>query len=67
MVDGNRGEWTRIETPLTSGEAFDLPFEMNFDPEITTTHTLQLRFNDGMDNYVPMDGLSWTDVRSIHH
>ena len=66
MVDGNRGEWTRIETPLTSGEAFDLPFEMNFDPEITTTHTLQLRFNDGMDNYVPMDGLSWTDVRSFN-
>ena len=66
MVDGNRGEWTRIETPLTSGEAFDLPFEMNFDPEITTTHTLQLRFNDGMDNYVPMDGLNWTDVRSFN-
>lgn len=66
MVDGTRGEWTRIPTELISGEDFDLPFDMFFDPDVTTTHTLKLRFNDGLDNTEDMDAsLSWTDVRSI--
>ena len=64
QVDGNRS-WTRIPTELVSGENFDLPFDMLFNPDITTTHTLELRFNDGLDNIIPMTGLTWTDVRSI--
>jgi hypothetical protein len=61
-VDG--GEWIRIETPLTSGEEYDLPFDMMFNNDIETIHTLELRFTDGLDNYTNLDGLSWTDVRS---
>ena len=64
QVDGMRS-WTRIPTELVSGQNFDLPFDMFFNPDITTTHTLELRFNDGLDNITPMNGLSWTDVRSI--
>ncbi len=64
QVDGMRS-WTRIPTELVSGENFDLPFDMFFNADITTTHTLELRFNDGLGNTSPMTGLSWTDVRSI--
>ena len=65
MVDGTRGEWTRIETPLTSGEEYNLDFMMMFDQDITDIHTLRLRFNDGLDNVAELDGLEWQDVRSI--
>ena len=65
QVDGMRS-WTRIPTELVSGQEFDLPFDMFFNPDVTTTHTLELRFNDGLDNITPMDGLSWTDVRSFN-
>ena len=67
-VDGARdwtGEWTRIPTPLVSGEDFELPFDMFFNPDETELHKLELRFNDGLDNIVAMDGLQWEDVRSI--
>ena len=56
--------WTRIETPLTSGEEYNLDFEMMFNPDEITTHTLSLRLNDGMDNNLDLQGLTWTDVRS---
>lgn len=60
------GEWTRIEEPLISGaESYDLPFDMFFNPDVTDIHTLQLRFNDGLDNIREMDGLEWEDVRSM--
>ena len=65
QVDGMRS-WTRIPTELVSGQEFDLPFDMFFNADVTTTHTLELRFNDGLDNITPMDGLSWTDVRSFN-
>ena len=65
MVDGDRGEWTRIETPLVSGQTYELPFDMFFNPDVTDIHTLQLRFNDGLDNIREMDGLEWEDVRSM--
>ncbi len=57
--------WHRIPTELVSGENFDLSFDMMFNQARTTDHVLNLRFNDGLDNIVPMDGLAWTDVRSI--
>lgn len=57
--------WHRIPTALVSGEEFDLPFDMMFNPERDTDHVLALRFNDGLDNTVELDGLSWIDVRSI--
>jgi len=57
--------WHRIPAELVSGENFDLNFDMFFNQNRTTDHVLNLRFNDGLDNVVPMDGLSWTDVRSI--
>ena len=65
MVDGTRGEWTRIAAELVSGSEFDLPFDMYFDSEVTDIHTLNLRFTDGLGNYSDMDGLEWEDVRSM--
>ena len=62
-VDG--GEWIRIETPLTSGEDYDLPFNMMFDENVTDIHTLELRFTLGMGNYTDIPGLEWEDVRSF--
>ena len=64
QVDG--GEWIRIEQPLISGEDYDLEFIMRFDLDNITLHTLNLRFNDGLDNYTELNGLSWTDVRSFN-
>ena len=57
-------EWTRIDDELISGEEYNLTFDMYFDPEMTTTHTLNFRLNDGLGNCTDMDGLTWTDVRS---
>ena len=62
-VDG--GEWIRIETPLTSGEDYDLPFNMMFDENERELHTLELRFTLGMGNYTEIPGLEWEDVRSF--
>ena len=59
------GEWFRIEEPLISGENFDLDFIMRFDLENITLHVLDLRFTDGLGNYLDMNGLSWVDVRSL--
>ncbi len=57
--------WHRIPTALVSGENFDLNFNMLFNENRDTDHVLALRFNDGLDNITPMNGLSWIDVRSI--
>ena len=57
-------QWTRIDYALISGEEYDISFDLYFDPDITTTHTLNLRFNDGLGNEADIDGLTWTDVRS---
>ena len=57
--------WHRIPTALVSGQEFDLPFDMFFNEGRATNHVLALRFNDGLDNITPMDGLTWIDVRSI--
>ena len=57
--------WHRIPTALVSGEDYDLPFDMFFNENRATDHVLKLRFNDGLDNTVELNGLSWTDVRSF--
>ena len=57
-------EWTRIDDELISGEEYDFSFDMYFDPDMTTTHTLNLRFTDGLGSYTDMNELTWTDVRS---
>lgn len=62
-VDG--GEWIRIETPLTSGEDYDLSFDMMFNQDVTDIHTLDLRFTLGLGSYSDLDGLKWEDVRSM--
>ena len=61
------GEWTRIETPLISGDpnGYDLPFNMFFNPDEAELHTLELRFNDGLDNFTILNGLEWEDIRTI--
>jgi len=61
------GEWTRIETPLISGDpnGYDLPFDMFFNPDEAELHTLELRFTDGLGNYTELDGLEWEDIRTI--
>lgn len=54
--------WTQFS--LISGSEFDLTFDMYFDPEKTETHTLNLRFTDGLGSFTDLNGLTWTDVRS---
>jgi len=61
----NENTWHRIPTALVSGEDYDLPFDMFFNPAEDQIHTLNLRFNDGLDNIVELDGLEWEDVRSM--
>ena len=62
QVDG--GEWMRIPTPLVSGEEYNLDFQMYFDQENLTLHTLNLRFTLGLGDYNDLEGLEWVDVRS---
>lgn len=63
LVDEATG-WTSVDVTLTSGEEFDFSIDIYFDPEMMTTHTLNLRLNDGLDNHTDMNGLTLTDVRS---
>lgn len=64
QVDGFDGDWSRIDPPMISGEVYDLTFNMIFNSDETMTHTLNIRFTDGLGNYTDLNGLSWTDVRS---
>ena len=57
-------EWTRINNELISGDEYNFSFDMYFVPDMTETHTLNLRFTDGLGNYTDLNGLTWTDVRS---
>ena len=57
-------EWTRIDNELISGDEYNFSFDMYFVPDMTETHTLNLRFTDGLGNYTDLNGLTWTDVRS---
>lgn len=69
MVDGDRGtgEWTAIPGELTPNSEFDLPFNLNFNPDVTDIHTLKLRIvdNQGNDTYLTDLNKEWEDVRSI--
>ena len=50
---------------LVSGEDYEFNFNISFNENRTTDHVIAVRFNDGLDNYTELRGLSWTDVRSI--
>ena len=69
MVDGDRGtgEWTAIPGELTPNSEFDLPFNLNFNPDVADIHTLKLRIvdNQGNDTYLTDLNKEWEDVRSI--
>ncbi len=63
-VDG--GEWLPIEGELVSNTAFDLNFNLNFNPDVDDIHTLKLRINN-QGSYTYLDELDqeWEDVRTI--
>ena len=69
MVDGDRGtgEWTAIPGELTPNSEFDLPFNLNFNPDVTDIHTLKLRIvdNQGNDTYLTELDQEWEDIRTI--
>jgi len=50
---------------LTSAADYEFNFNISFNPNRATNHVIAVRFNDGLDNYTDLEGLSWTDVRSI--
>ena len=56
--------WHRVPTELVSGGQYDLLPEITFNTARATDHVMRVRFNDGLDNCVELDGLSWIDVRS---
>ena len=57
-------EWSRVDVVLISAEEFSFIIDINFNPEEWGTHTLNLRFTDGLGDYTDINGLTWTDVRS---
>ena len=69
MVDGDRGtgEWTAIPGELTPNSEFDLPFVLNFNPDVADIHTLKLRITDVEGNHTYLTDLNqeWEDVRTI--
>ena len=69
MVDGDRGtgEWTAIPGELTPNSAFDLSFNLNFNPDVADIHTLKLRITDieGNSTYLTDLYKEWEDVRNI--
>ena len=52
---------------LISGDedGYDFEFNITYNPNRATDHVIAVRFNDGLDNITPLDGLSLTDIRSI--
>ncbi len=69
MVDGDRGtgEWTAIPGELAPNSEFDLPFNLNFNPDVADIHTLKLRIVDIEGNATYLEDLNkeWEDIRSI--
>ena len=69
MVDGDRGtgEWTAIPGELAPNSEFDLPFNLNFNPDVADIHTLKLRLVDIEGNATYLEDLNkeWEDIRSI--
>jgi len=63
QVDDENGWHSMGE--LTSGEDYEFNFNISFNENRTTDHVIAVRFNDGLDNYTELDGLSWIDVRSF--
>ena len=63
QVDDENGWHSMGE--LVSAEDYEFNFNISFNEGRTTDHKIAVRFNDGLDNYTELPGLSWTDVRSI--
>ncbi len=63
QVDDENGWHTLGE--LTSKEDYEFNFNISFNESRATDHVIAVRFNDGLDNYTELPGLSWIDVRSI--
>ena len=63
QVDDENG-WHSLGE-LTSGEDYEFNFNISFNENRDTDHLIAVRFNDGLDNYTNLDGLSWIDVRSF--
>ena len=52
---------------LISGDenGYEFNFNITYNPNRATDHVIAVRFNDGLGNITPLEGLSLTDIRSI--
>lgn len=54
-------EWTRIESPITSGTSFSKSFSVMFDPT-RETHVISFRVTDYVGNMTSLPSVEYTDI-----
>ncbi|MBQ6078946.1 MAG: hypothetical protein IJK93_01600 [Muribaculaceae bacterium] len=57
--------WHTIGELISGAEdGYEFDFNVSYNPNRTTDHVVAVRYNDGLGNTVPLEGLTWVDVRS---
>ena len=57
--------WHVIGELISGAEGgYEFDFNVTYNPNRTTDHVVAVRYNDGLGNIIPLEGLSWVDVRS---
>ncbi len=58
--------WHVIGELISGAEnGYEFDFNVTYNPGRTTDHVVAVRYNDGLGNIIPLEGLNWVDVRSI--
>lgn len=59
--------WHTIGELISGAEGgYEFDFNVSYNPNRTTDHVVAVRYNDGLGNIIPLNGLSWIDVRSTN-
>ena len=59
--------WHVIGELISGAEGgYEFDFNVTYNPNRTTDHVVAVRYDDGLGNIIPLEGLSWIDVRSTN-
>ena len=59
--------WHTIGELISGAEGgYEFDFNVSYNPNRKTDHVVAVRYNDGLGNIIPLEGLSWIDVRSTN-
>jgi hypothetical protein len=59
--------WHVIDELISGAEdGYEFEFNVTYNPNRYTDHVVAVRYNDGLGNTIPLEGLSWIDIRSTN-